>query len=101
MRWCRDQSKGTIFNRWVLPSFLIHVMCNPGVIVSILDDTELMGRERAFLVFVPVPIGIAIWFVLVDLPSTNDSAMTLTMSIIPTFSNECHVPYLHNSLAFV
>jgi len=90
-----------MFNRRDVPSFPIQTTCNPGVIVSMLDDTRLMQRQRAFLILVLVPVGIAIWFVLIDLPSTNDNAMALTMSIISTISIERHVPYLHNSLANV
>jgi len=89
------------FDRQVLPSFPIQTTCNPGVIVSTLDDTESMRRERAFLVLVPVPEGIAIRFVLIDLPPPNDNAMTLTVSIIHTFSIERHVPYPHKSLVDV
>ena len=83
-------SKAIMSNILALPSFLILTRCNP------VGDVSVLVRQRgdgAFLVLVPVPEGIAIRFVLTDLPQTNDNPTTLTQrQSSPRFpTNTTHV----------
>ena len=68
-------SEAIMSDKLALPSFLILVRCNPVGDVSVLVRHWADG---AFLVLVPVPEGIAIRFILIDLPKTDDNATTLT-----------------------